>query len=67
MYMSEEFKEKLIKYRDEINRKTKEQIVEQLSGDLKTANSAIFVDYKGLTVEEATELRNCLLYTSRCV
>ncbi len=40
-----------------INRKTKEQIVEQLSGDLKTANSAIFVDYKGLTVEEATELR----------
>jgi large subunit ribosomal protein L10 len=40
-----------------INRKTKEQIVSQLSSDLKTANAAIFVDYKGLTVEEATELR----------
>jgi large subunit ribosomal protein L10 len=40
-----------------INRKTKEQIVSQLSSDLKTANAAIFVDYKGLTVEEVTELR----------
>jgi len=40
-----------------ITREAKEQIVAQLSEELKAANAAIFVDYKGLTVEEATELR----------
>lgn len=37
---------------------TKEQIVSHLSGKLKQANFAILTDYRGLTVEMITKLRN---------
>ncbi len=38
----------------------KEAIVEDLQGKFESAQSLIFIDYRGLTVAEATELRNTL-------
>ncbi|MGI6537705.1 MAG: 50S ribosomal protein L10 [Caldicoprobacterales bacterium] len=39
-------------------REKKEQIVAEIKEKLSNYSSAIFIDYKGLTVAEATELRN---------
>lgn len=39
-------------------REQKAQIVEELKGKFTKASSAILVDYKGLNVQEATELRS---------
>lgn len=36
----------------------KEKVVAEIEGHIKTAKSIVFVDYKGLTVAEATGLRN---------
>ena len=38
-------------------REKKAQIVEELKDRFSNSSSAILVDYRGLTVEEATELR----------
>lgn len=35
----------------------KQQIVQELVGKMKTAQSGVFVDYKGITVDEDTKLR----------
>ena len=45
----------------------KQPIVQAIVEDLTDAQSAVIVNYCGLTVAQDTELRNCLLYTSRCV
>ncbi|QXM07301.1 50S ribosomal protein L10 [Crassaminicella indica] len=39
------------------NLEIKKQIVEEIKGKFSKAQSAVVVDYRGLTVEEATELR----------
>ena len=38
----------------------KKQIVQELVESLSAAKSMIFVDYRGLTVEQDTELRSAL-------
>jgi len=40
--------------------KQKKEIVEELSGRIKAAKSMILADYRGLTVEQDTELRSAL-------
>ena len=43
----------------------KQAIVAALAERLKGASAGVFVDYKGITVDEDTKLRtDCLLYTS---
>ena len=37
---------------------SKKAVVEALSGKIKEASSVVFVDYKGITVAQDTELRN---------
>lgn len=44
-----------------LTRKQKEEIVKQLAEDLKKAKSVIFVDYKGLNVDDLYELRTKLI------
>ena len=41
-----------------MNKESKEQIVSQLSSKLKQTNFAVLTDYRGLTVEQITRLRN---------
>ncbi|MEX0932397.1 MAG: 50S ribosomal protein L10 [Parcubacteria group bacterium] len=43
-----------------ITREKKEEIVEKLSGALKEAKSLVFVNFKGLSVANATEMRRAL-------
>ncbi|HHV30266.1 50S ribosomal protein L10 [Acetivibrio mesophilus] len=38
----------------------KKEVVEQLTEKIKSAKSIVFADYRGLTVEQDTELRNAL-------
>jgi len=38
----------------------KKEIVRQLSENMKSAKTIVFADYRGLTVEQDTELRNKL-------
>lgn len=38
----------------------KQQVVRELSEKMSTAQAMVFVDYRGLTVEQDTELRNAL-------
>ena len=38
----------------------KQPIVEEISGYLKDAQSAVLVDYRGLTVEQDTRLRKAM-------
>lgn len=38
----------------------KKQVVSELSEKIKSAQSMVFADYRGLTVEQDTELRNAL-------
>jgi len=40
------------------NLENKKAMVEQIKAKFETAQSAVVVDYRGLTVEEVTELRN---------
>ncbi len=40
------------------NLENKKTIVEEIKAKFETAQSAVVVDYRGLTVEEVTELRN---------
>jgi len=40
------------------NLEIKKQVVEEIKGKFANAKSAVLVDYRGLTVEEATDLRN---------
>ena len=46
----------------------KQPIVQEISEQIKDAQSVVVVDYRGLTVAEDTQLRkqlrDCLLYTS---
>jgi large subunit ribosomal protein L10 len=43
-----------------ITRKQKEQVVENISAKIKDSKSMVFVDYRGLTVEEMTGIRKAL-------
>ena len=47
-----------------MKREGKEQIVASLSGKLKDAALVVVTDYRGLTVEKITQLRNELRRTS---
>lgn len=38
----------------------KKEVVKELSGKIKSAKSIVLADYRGLTVEQDTELRNAL-------
>ena len=38
----------------------KQEVVKEISGKIKSAKSLILADYRGLTVEQDTELRNAL-------
>ena len=38
----------------------KKQVVQELSEEIKSAKSIVFADYRGLTVEQDTELRSAL-------
>ena len=40
------------------NLEIKKQVVEDITAKIKNSKSVVFVDYKGLTVAEVTELRN---------
>lgn len=40
--------------------KQKKEVVKELSEKIKSAKSIVFADYRGLTVEQDTELRNAL-------
>lgn len=40
--------------------KAKQEIVKELSEQIKNAKALVFADYRGLTVEQDTELRNAL-------
>ena len=39
---------------------SKKAIVDALADKLQNASSAVFVDYKGITVAQDTELRRCV-------
>ena len=40
------------------NLELKKQVVEEIAEKIKNAKSVVFVDYKGLTVAEVSDLRN---------
>ena len=40
-----------------LNRKQKEAVVEEVSGKLSDAESVVLAEYRGLTVDEMTQLR----------
>ena len=40
------------------NLEIKKQVVEDITAKIKNSKSVVFVNYKGLTVAEVTELRN---------
>ncbi|NLK37983.1 MAG: 50S ribosomal protein L10, partial [Epulopiscium sp.] len=43
-----------------VNQESKKAVVEEIKGKLQNAQSAVVVDYRGLTVEEVNALRKLM-------